>query len=316
MRLFPLLAIAIPLSGCALPPALMIASYAGDAVLMVATDKTSTDHLLSMAEKKDCAMWRVIKGRPICHEWEDGHGPYEKWRDPDGNQVATAGSDAGFTSGMATDSRQNVENGQLIASQHRTQKGGVLLAQAGIDAPVVSAADARRAGGVDRSVQSAPLGAPPPTISASVPPTAAADQSVDNSPSVNDGAPMTQPVTPAAVARDSKPVVGKVQPRPAPVATAAKAPPAKGQRDRYVVIGSYRQHDNAQRVIREHREIKPVVQDVTVRSQHYFRVVAGPYTASQAADIRSSLKQKSHIDAIVAQDCDGKARGGCVDIGG
>ncbi len=302
MRFLPLVALTVPLSGCILPPVLVVASYAGDAVLAVTTEKTSTDHLLSMAEKKDCAMWRVVKGRPICHDFEDGHGPYEKWRDTDGNQVATAGSDAGFTTITAKDSRSDVDSGQLAAVHRYQQKGGVLLAQAGTDSPIVTAADAYRAKAPDRSVQSAPLGAPPPLP---------LNQSVDNAPTVNDGAPVTQTIPPATLKLDGKPTATKVAP-----ADAAQKQTVSAGRNSYVVVGSYRQQDNAQRVMREHRDIKPVMQSVTVKNERYYRVVAGPYTASQAAEIRGSLKAKSHIEATVARNCDAKSRVNCIDING
>jgi hypothetical protein len=328
MRILPLVCLGLPLAGCVLPPALVVASYAGDAVLAVTTEKTSTDHLLSMAEKRDCAMWRVVKGRPICQDWADGHGPYEKWRDPDGNQVATAGSDAGFTTGMATDSRLEVDRGQIAAAQRKQQKGGVLLAQAGGSSPIVTAADARRAMHIDDTAPLGPFnpaGVAPLPQSADTPPQPGTQpgasrnviaaplapvpsQATDNTPTVDDGAPITQPVAPAAIAPPKQTVA-----KAAPTGSLGKP---RDERDRYVLIGSYRQQDNAQRVVREHRDMKPVVQAVTVKNERYYRVVAGPYTAAQAAEIRSSLRHKSHIDAIVARDCDGKKSGGCIDIGG
>lgn len=54
------------LSGCGLPPALMIASYAADGVSYVATGKSVSDHGISAVTGRDCAVWRVIKGEPIC----------------------------------------------------------------------------------------------------------------------------------------------------------------------------------------------------------------------------------------------------------
>lgn len=332
MRFIPLFALAIPLSGCILPPVMVAASYAGDAVLAVGTDKTSSDHLLSMMEKRDCAMWRVIKGRPICHDWADGKDPYEKYRDPDGNQVATAGSDAGFTTTMAKDSRHGVEHGQSAANQRRDDvKGGVLLAQAGGSAPVTTAADVMRANQPDRFTPTGPfnpVGVPPITSTADTPspkPTNNAvtpaplaplpTKTVDNAP-VNDGAPIGQPVPPAAIGQNDKPVVAPPVAKAPVVAkqnTVVKDAAKDGERNRYVVIGSYRQQDNAQRVMREQRELKPVMQSVTVKGQRYYRVVAGPYTAAQAADIRATLKTKSHIDADVARNCSGKTRGFCVD---
>lgn len=65
------------LSGaCGAPVAVTAASYAADGGLMVASDKTSTDHVVSVVTKQDCAMWRIFRGRKICTERADGRDPY------------------------------------------------------------------------------------------------------------------------------------------------------------------------------------------------------------------------------------------------
>jgi hypothetical protein len=56
----------ILLSGCAIPPALSIASYAIDAISYAATGKSISDHGISMAAGRDCATWRLIKGENPC----------------------------------------------------------------------------------------------------------------------------------------------------------------------------------------------------------------------------------------------------------
>ena len=56
------------LSGCGLPPAVMIASYAADGVSYVATGKSVSDHGISAVTGRDCALWRVIKGKSICKD--------------------------------------------------------------------------------------------------------------------------------------------------------------------------------------------------------------------------------------------------------
>jgi len=56
------------LSGCGLPPAVMIASYAADGVSYVATGKSVSDHGISEVTGRDCALWRVIKGKSICQD--------------------------------------------------------------------------------------------------------------------------------------------------------------------------------------------------------------------------------------------------------
>jgi hypothetical protein len=54
------------LNGCALPPALTIASFAADGVSYLATGKSTTDHALSAIAQEDCAMMRAIAEKPIC----------------------------------------------------------------------------------------------------------------------------------------------------------------------------------------------------------------------------------------------------------
>ena len=54
------------LSGCGLPPAVVIASYAADGVSYIGTGKSVTDHGLSAATGRDCALFRVVKAKPIC----------------------------------------------------------------------------------------------------------------------------------------------------------------------------------------------------------------------------------------------------------
>jgi len=54
------------LAGCGLPPAVVIASYASDGVSYIATGKSVTDHGLSAAIGRDCALFRIVKGKPIC----------------------------------------------------------------------------------------------------------------------------------------------------------------------------------------------------------------------------------------------------------
>lgn len=61
-----LVAAALSLAGCGLPPALTIASYGADAVSYVTTGKSVTDRIYSKFARSDCAMMRVFSGRPIC----------------------------------------------------------------------------------------------------------------------------------------------------------------------------------------------------------------------------------------------------------
>lgn len=54
--------------GCALPPALAVASYLGDGVLLAATGKSSTDMGLSLATGKDCSTLHILREEDICQD--------------------------------------------------------------------------------------------------------------------------------------------------------------------------------------------------------------------------------------------------------
>ncbi len=67
MRWLVLAAAVIGLSGCALPPVVTFVSSAADIFSYLTTSKSVTDHGISLALQKDCALLRVLDG-PICVE--------------------------------------------------------------------------------------------------------------------------------------------------------------------------------------------------------------------------------------------------------
>lgn len=79
---FPGPAIVLPLflAGCALPPAVTVASLVLDGVSFVTTGKSTADHAISAVANEDCALLRVVDGDQIC--------------DPDGDVlIALVGAD-------------------------------------------------------------------------------------------------------------------------------------------------------------------------------------------------------------------------------
>ncbi len=67
MRWLSLAALTVVLSGCAVPPAITIASLVVDVASYASTGKTVTDHGISMVLRKDCALLRGLEGE-ICLE--------------------------------------------------------------------------------------------------------------------------------------------------------------------------------------------------------------------------------------------------------
>jgi len=85
------LGVGLMTGACAAPLAVSGASYAADGGLLVASDKTSTDHMISMVSKQDCALWRVIKGRAVCKPREGDKDPYKVNYDDPQRMVAEDG---------------------------------------------------------------------------------------------------------------------------------------------------------------------------------------------------------------------------------
>ncbi len=67
MRWLVLAAAVIVLSGCGLPPIVSYVSSAADIFSFLTTSKSVTDHGISLALQKDCALLRALDG-PICVE--------------------------------------------------------------------------------------------------------------------------------------------------------------------------------------------------------------------------------------------------------
>src|SRR5258706_16165357 len=56
----------LPLGGC-LPPAVTVASYSVDGASYAVSDKSLSDHGLSVASGEDCAIWPFFVGLAVFH---------------------------------------------------------------------------------------------------------------------------------------------------------------------------------------------------------------------------------------------------------
>ena len=63
--------VAFSLAGCALPPAVQAISYAADAISLLGSGKSVTDHALSAAVGEDCALLRALQDEDICAHREN-----------------------------------------------------------------------------------------------------------------------------------------------------------------------------------------------------------------------------------------------------
>lgn len=122
-------------SGCAIPPALTVASYVGDGILMLATGKSSNDHALSLFIGKDCATMRVLEEKDICFDPVLANAepmPAEVLRDEAAaqRQLAAVGNDDAqrqAQAGRAMDAAfQPLASGERLYGGSRS--GGLVLA--------------------------------------------------------------------------------------------------------------------------------------------------------------------------------------------
>ncbi len=64
------------LAGCAaIPPAVSVATWAIEGASLAFSGKSVSDHAISAVTRKDCAMWRLLKGEPVCADYPVENGP-------------------------------------------------------------------------------------------------------------------------------------------------------------------------------------------------------------------------------------------------
>ncbi len=64
------------LAGCAaIPPAVSIATWAIEGATLAFSGKSVSDHAISAVARKDCAMWHLLKGEPVCKDYRAEGGP-------------------------------------------------------------------------------------------------------------------------------------------------------------------------------------------------------------------------------------------------
>lgn len=72
----------MPLGACALPMPVQVALWAADGFSFLGTRKSLSDHGISFAMDKDCALWRVVPEGRVCRDREEAvmlaHGAAER----------------------------------------------------------------------------------------------------------------------------------------------------------------------------------------------------------------------------------------------
>ncbi len=220
------------LTGCILPPAISYASMALDGVSYVATGKSVSDHALSAAVAKDCAVWRVVSEQgveAVCQEYVEDDAEH-------GFAFALEAGDG--AAAPPTDRRPG----------QPTQPAEIVLASATPAEPPVELAIA----------------------------------------------PAPEPIDP---------LLG-FDPEKLPT-TADSVLAATNRKAIYLVVGSFRTIDRAERLAAQMPGITTAIAPTLVGDDRYYRVVAGPYEPEETGDAQSRLAAAGIGNTWAANLCTG-----------
>ncbi len=298
------LAAAAPLvlGGCGLPIGIQIASLFADGVSFLATDKTLTDHGISLVANKDCALWRIVKGEEVCREVA-----------PDDILVADAAEVAAFPDGA--DETGNPEGVPAPSDDF-------LIAQADEITSLADTAD-RAVGPEPVSVPSdeiliaeaneipvlageADPGGAPESLPVRLEPAveiaeltgletaAGGDVTTEEVPveAVVDAVAVTV-TEPAPSAADVPAIVEAVATE---VAVAADSEVLEDAGGTYLIIASYFRSGDAERFARDQESLDTKVLSGTAKGRTVYRVAVGPLASSERKSVKADLVRAGFRD--------------------
>jgi|GEM_PF-1235298 len=309
------------LSGCALPVPLQVASWALDGISVITTQKSLTDHGLSIVAQKDCAVWRGLVEGELCREAPDefmianealgpekslGFKPVDgQPAEDDVEELANFDTAAG---GEEPLDKRSTHNG--LAANGSSEAVVPKKARTIVSLPVphdkvrAVMAHALRASEVGNKARHS-YAAPPVVHAVAAAPAPATVAKVKKPREI----PNPVPVEAARTAKPKptlKPVMVKVHKKPTPVKKrrilakkADQRPTVKSTNAAltsrlpkagiYFVIGSFRNHGNARSYRGQYSGLAPTVLAAKLDGGPIYRVVVGPIAAGKERKVHRSI---------------------------
>lgn len=272
----PVLLLPVFLAGCALPPAVTVASLVADGVSLVATGKSTTDHAISAFVQEDCALLRAVEGKEIC--------------DPDGEVLIALDGADGSHDDWYFDHETSVSDTDWVAS-HDLQA----------TAPATQAAvqESGRPAGVRETDR--PTGAEA-TGSADTPAGASGEKSLS---ALARSVAITTKPAPLGAFRNARPAPKPVVLPATDVIDADGGPHAARDADvsTFAVIASFRNAQNAQRMVASQGD-GAFVQAIVVGGATTYRVLVDrPIEAARAIGFADAWPVQLCAQARVAPPC-------------
>ena len=285
MKIIVVPALLFLLNGCAalaIPPALTIASYATDGVSYLATDKSITDHILSDALGKNCAVWRILRGRSICKDFTP-------------EEVAARAK-------ARREARYDEERAQVAQIEGPYSPSGTIAGTAIAQSPKKTFKPSAGVGGSKVMRQELAAIAPAAGVFGS--------KSVTLTGTAKSGraAPRGKPRTISNILAGTD----KAKAPPNAVRRAVVKRSSKSFRRvrsalsglrLFIVFGSFRNKRAAARLARRHQILDPFVVPARVRGATYYRVVTQPQGRANIAMAFHSLRRAGVKDAYAIRAC-------------
>ncbi len=286
MRIIIVPALLFLLNGCALlaiPPALTIASYAADGVSYMATGKSITDHMLSDALGRNCAVWRILRGRKICKDFTPlevaARAKARRELNFDDERIQVARFEGSFSTPLTV--------------------AGTAIAQAPKQAVTPST------GAGESKVVTKELAAMAPAAGVSGSKSGKLTVTGKRAAKPRHAAPRGKPRTISSILAGT----AKAKTAPKVVRLAAlkrSSTPSRRVRSgirRFIVFGSFRNKRAAARLARRHQILDPFVVPARVRGATYYRVVTRPRGRTSIATAWRSLRRAGVRDAYAIRAC-------------
>ncbi len=264
------------LGGCGLPIGVQLVSLFADGVSFLATDKTLTDHGISLVAEKDCAIWRGFKGEDICREVApddiliaDASEEPEISAFPDGADAIVVADIAAFPDSADTDGFTAPDEPQVLIAGAEADLVEPLAAEVA-EAATVSEPETKAIVRIAELPPAKPVFAP-------------------TQPEVAERTVVLAELPP------SKPVVAEL----AAFETAAgpeNAGPALKTGGTFLIIASYFSSEDAERYARSQEELDIKVLSGTAKGHAVYRVAVGPFTPAERARAKDDLVQSGFRD--------------------
>jgi len=278
---FALGAVALLLSGCAIPVPLQVASWALDGISFVMTKKSITDHGISMVADKDCALWRVVTEEEICNETGDATTILAAIGGVEDSVYTADEPDVAAALAPASDNQDPFA--ELAATPEE------IAELAAFDTAAGPAEDNAGAGDAEIADYDYPVEAEMPEPLAELA-------------KVDAGAGDTQVVEydyPAEVETPEPVIVladEAVQETVAPLKVADQVRRGEPMGGIYFVIGSFRSHGSALDLLDRHAALLPTILSASLDGGDIYRVVVGPAQTGAEQQLHRDLSKAGVAD--------------------